>query len=78
MAKSWIDEMKRALYIAEKDVRIYFFKGPNLTFGILLPVVLYLAFSIGGTVEPSFAIPGLVAMAAFFGAGAKIFSKPVY
>jgi ABC-2 type transport system permease protein len=70
MSRTWIDEMKRVLYIAEKDVKIYFFKGPNLTFGLLLPVVLYLAFSIGRSVEPTFAIPGLVAMAAFFGAGA--------
>ena len=70
MANSWIEEMKRTLYIAEKDVKIYFLKGPNLTFGLLLPVVLYLAFSIGRTVDPTSAIPGLVAMAAFFGAGA--------
>lgn len=70
MVKAWVEELKRVLYIAEKDVKIYFFKGPNLTFGLLLPVVLYLAFSIGRTVEPTFATPGLVAMAAFFGAGA--------
>jgi len=70
MAKAPIDELKRVIYIAEKDVKIYFFKGPNLTFGLLLPVVLYLAFSIGRTVEPAFAVPGLVAMASFFGAGA--------
>jgi ABC-2 type transport system permease protein len=70
MAKAWIEEMKKVLYIAEKDVKIYFFKGPNLTFGLLLPVVLYVAFSIGRTVEPTLALPGLVAMAAFFGAGA--------
>jgi ABC-2 type transport system permease protein len=70
MAKAWIEETKRILYIAEKDVKIYFLKGPNLTFGLLLPVVLYLAFSIGRTVEPTSAMPGLVAIAAFFGAGA--------
>ena len=70
MAKAWIKDAKRAIYIAEKDAKIYFFKAPNLTFGLLLPVVLYLAFSIGRTVEPAQAIPGLVAMAAFFGAGA--------
>ena len=70
MAKAWIEDVKRAVYIAEKDVKIYFFKGPNLTFGLLLPVVLYLAFSIGRTMELTSAIPGLVAMAAFFGAGA--------
>jgi len=70
MAKAWIEDVKRVVYIAEKDVKIYFFKGPNLTFGLLLPVVLFLAFSIGRTVDLAFAIPGLVAMAAFFGAGA--------
>lgn len=70
MVKAWIEDVKRAIYIAEKDVKIYFFKAPNLTFGLLLPVVLYLAFSIGRTVEPTSAVPGLVAMAAFFGAGA--------
>ena len=70
MTNAWIEEMKRALYIAQKDVKIYFFKGPNLTFGLLLPAVLYLAFYIGRTVEPNLAIPGLVAMTSFFGAGA--------
>jgi len=70
MPKALIEDVKRAIYIAEKDVKIYFFKGPNLTFGLLLPVVLYLAFAIGRTVELTSAIPGLVAMSAFFGAGA--------
>ena len=70
MAKTWIEDVRRAVYIAEKDVKIYFFKGPNITFGLFLPVVLYFAFSIGRTVELTSAIPGLVAMAAFFGAGA--------
>ena len=70
MTKTWITESKKIFYIAIKDVKIYFFKGPNLTFGLLLPVVLYFAFSIGRTVEPTFAMPGLVAIASFFGAGA--------
>ena len=70
MAKTFMLDLKKIVYIAEKDVKIYFFKGPNLTFGLLLPVVLYLAFAIGRTVDPTNAIPGLVAIAAFFGAGA--------
>jgi len=70
MSKAWVEDIKTVVYIAEKDVKIYFFKGPNLTFGLLLPVVLFLAFSIGRTVDLTFAIPGLVAIAAFFGAGA--------
>ena len=70
MSKAWVEDVKRVVYIAEKDVKIYFFKGPNLTFGLLLPVVLFLAFSIGRTVDLTFAVPGLVAISAFFGAGA--------
>ena len=70
MSQAWVEDLKRAVYIAEKDVRIYFFKGPNLIFGLLLPVSLFIAFSIGRTVDIVFAIPGLIAIAAFFGAGA--------
>jgi len=70
MHHAWVEDLRRAVYIAEKDAKIYFFKGPNLIFGLLLPVSLFLAFSIGRTVDLTFAIPGLVAIAAFFGAGA--------
>ena len=70
MPKAWIEDLKRAVYIAEKDVKIYFLKGPNLIFGLLLPVSLFLSFAIGRNVDLAFAIPGLVAIAAFFGAGA--------
>jgi len=65
-----IENIKKIVTIARKDMKIYFFKGPNLTFGLILPVVLYLAFAIGRTVDPDFAVPGIVAIAAFFGAGA--------
>jgi len=70
VSKAWIEDLKRAVYIAEKDVKIYFLKGPNLIFGLLLPVSLFLSFAIGRNVDLAFAIPGLVAIAAFFGAGA--------
>jgi ABC-2 type transport system permease protein len=70
MSKTWVEDLTRAVYIAEKDVKIYFLKGPNLIFGLLLPISLFLSFSIGRSVDVTFAIPGLVAIAAFFGAGA--------
>jgi len=60
----------RAIYIAKKDAKIYFFKWPNITFGLSLPAIIYLAFSVGRPTEISSTIPGLVAMAALFGAGA--------
>ncbi len=53
-----------------KDAKIYFFKGPNITFGLLFPAIIYLAFSVGRTAETSLIIPGLVAMSSLFGAGA--------
>lgn len=68
--EGWIVNIKNALFIAEKDVKIYFLKAPNLIFGIFLPVVLYFAFAIGRAVEITIAIPGLVAIAMFFGTGA--------
>ena len=58
MAKPVIEDMKLIFYIAQKDVKTYFFKGPNLTFGIFLPVVLYLAFSINRTIGLTFILPG--------------------
>lgn len=60
----------KAVYIAEKDAKIYFFKGPNITFGLLFPAIIYLAFSVGRTADVSLIIPGLVAMSSLFGAGA--------
>jgi len=62
--------MFKAIHIAEKDAKIYFFKWPNITFGLLFPAIIYLAFSVGRTAEASSIIPGLVAMSSLFGAGA--------
>lgn len=64
------ENVTKAVHIAEKDAKIYFFKGPNITFGLLFPAIIYLAFSVGRTAEVSSIIPGLVAMSSLFGAGA--------
>jgi len=65
-----VENMIKAVHIAKKDAKIYFFKWPNITFGLLLPAIIYLAFSVGRPAEISFTIPGLVGMAGLFGAGA--------
>ncbi len=65
-----IKTLKKLLWIAEKDARIYFFKGPNLTFGLFLPLVLYWAFALDREIELAYVVPGLVSIAIFFGAGA--------
>jgi len=70
MSRGWIRSLHQVLSIAVKDTRIYFFKGPNLTFGLFLPLVLYWAFALDREVAPDVIVPGLVAIAIFFGAGA--------
>lgn len=65
-----MESIIKAVYIAKKDAKVYFFKWPNITFGLFLPAIIYLAFSAGRSAEISSTIPGLVAMAALFGAGA--------
>lgn len=60
------EQLRRALAVCKKDVRIYYFKGPVLIFGILLPIFLFLAFSIGRNVPADFLVPGLLGMTLFF------------
>jgi ABC-2 type transport system permease protein len=64
------ESITKAVHIAKKDAKVYFFKWPNVTFGLFLPAIIYLAFSVGRLTEISSTIPGLVAMAALFGSGA--------
>ena len=70
LVRALIESIIKAVYIAKKDARVYFFKWPNITFGLFLPAIIYLAFSVGRPTEISSTIPGLVSMAALFGAGA--------
>ena len=61
------EELEGAWYILLKDLKTYYFKPPNISWGILFPLVLSLAFTLrnpAGLVELS---PGLIAMAALFG-----------
>ncbi|MCK4591395.1 MAG: ABC transporter permease [Candidatus Latescibacteria bacterium] len=58
-------QLKRALVIAKKDFRIYSLKPPVLISGVLFPLFLFLAFSIGRKVLPSSLIPGLIGITLF-------------
>jgi ABC-2 type transport system permease protein len=65
------EQARRAWAIAKKDIRIYYFKGPVLIFGIFMPVFLFLAFFMGSRQLPlSFLISGLIGMTLFFTATA--------
>jgi ABC-2 type transport system permease protein len=60
-------QIRRAWAIAKKDIRIYYFKGPVLIFGIFMPVFLFLAFFMGGRQLPlAFLLSGLMGMTLFF------------
>jgi len=56
----------KSLAIAKKDVLMYYTKGPVVIFGILLPLFLFLAFSVGRSLPLNFLIAGLISMTVFF------------
>jgi ABC-2 type transport system permease protein len=63
-------QLRRSLAVAEKDIRIYYLKGPVLIFGILFPMFLFLAFSVGRSIPIEVVISGLLSMTLFFTATA--------
>ncbi|MFQ6053959.1 MAG: ABC transporter permease [Candidatus Bathyarchaeia archaeon] len=62
-----IEELRGVYYILLKDLRAYYFKPPNISWGILFPLTLALAFSLRNPVGLAELAPGLIAMAAVFG-----------
>jgi ABC-2 type transport system permease protein len=61
------EELEGMWYILLKDLKAYYFKPPNISWGILFPLVLALAFTLRNPGELADLAPGLVAMAALFG-----------
>jgi ABC-2 type transport system permease protein len=61
------DELRSIYYIILKDLKAYYFKPPNISWGILFPLVLALAFSLRSPANLVDLAPGLIAMAAVFG-----------
>ena len=61
------DELEGIFHIVFKDLNAYYFKPPNISWGILFPLVLALAFTLKNPSGLSDLGPGLVAMASLFG-----------
>ena len=61
------EELRGVYYILLKDLKAYYFKPPNISWGILFPLVLALAFSLRNPSGLTELAPGLIAMAAVFG-----------
>ena len=51
---------------AEKNIRIYYTKGPVVIFGLLFPLFMFLSFYLGRQVDLYLFFPGLLAMSLFF------------
>jgi ABC-2 type transport system permease protein len=66
-ANQWIDGFVKAFYIARKDAKVYYFKAPNFTYGLLMPVSLFLAFSIAGQIDSALIVSGLTSLVILFG-----------
>ena len=66
--KSISGAMSKAVCIAKKDAKIYYFKPQILGFAILIPAFGYLSFSLGREIPSDLLIPGLVGMVSLFGA----------
>ena len=67
MISSFLESLSRAFYIAKKDAKVYYFKAPNFTYGILMPISLFIAFSLAGQIKPVIVVSGLTALAVLFG-----------
>ena len=61
------EELEGMWHILLKDLKAYYFKPPNISWGILFPLVLALAFTLRNPEGLADLAPGLVAMAALFG-----------
>jgi len=67
LVRAWADSLIKAFYIAKKDAKVYYFKAPNFTYGLLMPISLFLAFAMAGQMNPKLIVPGLVSLMLLFG-----------
>ncbi|MGB9716236.1 MAG: ABC transporter permease [Thermodesulfovibrionales bacterium] len=60
------DALRGAFFIALKDMKAYYFKPPNISWGILFPLVFILAFYLRSPVDFVHLIPGLLSLSLLF------------
>ncbi|OGO36652.1 MAG: hypothetical protein A2W35_16690 [Chloroflexi bacterium RBG_16_57_11] len=61
------DNLRGIFYIALKDLRAYYFKPPNISWGILFPFAFVLAFAIRNPGDTGDLVPGLLGLTLLFG-----------
>jgi ABC-2 type transport system permease protein len=62
-----VDDVRSMFYIALKDLKAYYFKPPNISWGILFPFAFILAFAIRSPGDLRWLVPGLLALTVLFG-----------
>jgi len=62
-----VDDLRGMFYIALKDLKAYYFKPPNISWGILFPFAFILAFAIRNPGDLRSLVPGLLALTMLFG-----------
>jgi ABC-2 type transport system permease protein len=62
----WADDLRGIYYIVLKDLRAYYFKAPNISWGILFPAAFVLAFAIRSPGDLRSLVPGLLALTVLF------------
>ncbi len=60
-----LDQMRRSLAIAKKNIKIYYSKGPVIIFGMITPAFFFFSYAFGRQVPLSLLVPGLPAMTVF-------------
>jgi len=60
-------ELKAIYFISLKDIKSYYFKPPNISWGIIFPMAMALAFYLRNPVGMKDLIPGLLGMTILFG-----------
>ncbi|BAI60756.1 ABC transporter permease protein [Methanocella paludicola SANAE] len=61
-----VEQLKRSFSIARKDIKIYYLKGPVITFGLIFPFFLIVAYTLGRNVPIKDLYPGIMGMTVFF------------
>jgi ABC-2 type transport system permease protein len=58
--------LRCAFFIALKDMKAYYFKPPNISWGMLFPLVFILAFYLRSPIDFAHLIPGLLSLSLLF------------
>lgn len=62
-----VDDLRGMFYIALKDLKAYYFKPPNISWGILFPFAFILAFALRNPGDLRSLVPGLLSLTILFG-----------